>query len=160
MHDRLVDHFTKNAEAVPCITSSVEEICDHRISTWIARHECPMTFQSANGTAFVKELTEELMRGSQVAQAHSTIYHPQTNGLVERKNWTLVSMLRVYCSRYTTDWDRNLPRVAGVYNSSQHSTLGFSPHMMLTGHQKNLPLTFSYPEYEGKEHHCKFMLGM
>ena len=44
-----------------------------------------MTFQSNNGTAFV-ELTKELMKRSQVAQAHSTTYHPQTNGLVERQS--------------------------------------------------------------------------
>ena len=96
----------------------------HLINTWIARHGCPMTFQSDNGTAFVGELTKELMRRSQVAQAHSTTYHPQTNGLVERQNRTLVSMLRVYCSRYMTDWDRYLPQVMGAYNSTQHSTTG------------------------------------
>ena len=74
----MIDHFTKYAEAVPCITASAEETCDHLINTWIARHGCPMTFQSDNGTAFVSELTKELMRRSQVAQAHSTTYHPQT----------------------------------------------------------------------------------
>ena len=147
----MIDHFTKYAEAVPCITASAEETCDHLINTWIARHGCPMTFQSDNGTAFVGELTKELMRRSQVAQAHSTTYHPQTNGLVERQNRTLVSMLRVYCSRYMTDWDRYLPQVMGAYNSTQNSTTGVSPHMMLTGHEKSLPLTFFYPEYEGKK---------
>ena len=136
---------------MPCITASAEETCDHLINTWIARHGCPMTFQSDNGTAFVGELTKELMRRSQVAQAHSTTYHPQTNGLVERQNRTLVTMLRVYCSRYMTDWDRYLPQVMVAYNSTQHSTTGVSPHMMLTGHEKSLPLTFFYPEYEGKK---------
>ena len=96
----MIDHFTKYAEAVPCTAASVEETCDQLINTWIARHGCPMTFQSKNGTAFVGELTKELMRRLQVAQAHSTTYHPQTNGLVERQNRTLVSMLRVRCSRY------------------------------------------------------------
>ena len=147
----MIDNFTKYAEAVPCITASAEETCDHLINTWIARHGCPMTFQSDNGTAFVGELTKELIKRSQVAQAHSTTYHPQTNGLVERQNRTLVSMLRVYCSRYMTYWDRYLPQVMGAYNSTQHSTTGVSPHMMLTGHEKSLPLTFFYPEYEGKK---------
>ena len=91
----MIDHFTKYAEAVPCITASAEETCDHLINTWIARHGFPMTFQSDYGTAFVGELTKEHMRRSQDAQAHSTTYHPQTNGLVERQNRTLVSMLRV-----------------------------------------------------------------
>ena len=128
----MIDHFTKYAEAVPCITASAEETCDHLTNTWIARHGCPMTFQSDNGTAFVGELTKELMRRSQVAQAHSTTYHPQTNGSVERHNRTLVSVLRVYCSRYMTDWDRYLPQVMGAYNSTQHPITGVSPHMMLT----------------------------
>ena len=70
---------------------------------------------------------------------------------MERQNWTLVSMLRVYCSRYMTDKDRHLPQVMGAYNSTKHSTTGVSPHMMLTGHEKSLPLTFFYPEYEGKK---------
>ena len=85
-----------------------------------------------------------------MAQTHSTTYHPQTNSLFERQNCTLVSMLRVYSSRYTDDWDKHLPQVMGAYNSTEHSTTGKSPHMMLTGHEKALPLTFFYPEYEGK----------
>ena len=47
----MIDHFTKYAEAVPCINASAEETCDHLINTWIARHGCPMTFQSDNGIA-------------------------------------------------------------------------------------------------------------
>ena len=50
-----------------------------------------------------------------------------------------------------TDWDRYLPQVMGAYNSTQHSTIRVSPHMMLTRHEKSLPLTFFYPEYEGKK---------
>ena len=67
------------------------------------------------------------------AQAHSTTYHPQTNGFLERQNWILASMLRVNCSRDMTDWDRYLPQVMGAYNSTQHFTSGVSPHLMLTG---------------------------
>ena len=99
----MIDHFTKYAENVPCITVSAEETCDHLIKTWIPRHRCTTTFQSDNGTALVGELTKELMRRSEVAQAHSTTYHPQMNGLVERQNRTLVSILRAFCSRCMTD---------------------------------------------------------
>ena len=50
-----------------------------------------------------------------------------------------------------TDWERYLPQVMGAYNSTQHITTGVSPNMMLTGHEKTLPLNFFYPEYEGKK---------
>ena len=107
-----------------------------------------MTFQSDNGKTFVGDLTKELMKRSHIAQAHSTTYHPQTNGLAERQNRTLVNMLRVYCSRYMTDWDKYLPQVVWPYNSTQHSTTGISPFMMLTGRERAMPLTFFYRREE------------
>ena len=105
----IIDHFTKLAEAVPCQTALAEEICHHLITHWISRYGCPMTFQSDNGKTFFGDLTKELMRRSHIEQAHSTTYHLQTNGLVERQNRTLVNMLRVFCSRYMKDWDKYLP---------------------------------------------------
>ena len=65
----MIDHFTKYAEAAPCMTALAEETCDLLINVWIARHGCPITFQSDNGKAFVGDLTKELMKRSQVAQA-------------------------------------------------------------------------------------------
>ena len=62
-----------------------------------------------------------------------------------------MNMLRVYCSRYMTDWDKYLPQVVGAYNSTQHSTTGISPFMMLTRRERVMPLTFFDPEYEGKK---------
>ena len=147
----IIDHFTKLAEAKPCQTASAEETCDHLITHWISRYGFPMTFKSDNGKAFVGDLTKELMKRSHIAQAHSTTYHTQTNGLVEKQNRTLVNLLRVYCSRYLTDWDKYLPQVVGAYNSTQHSTTGISPFMMLTGRERAMPLTFFYSEYEGKK---------
>ena len=117
----------------------------------MTRYVCPMAFQSDNGKALVGDLTKELMSRSHIAQAHSTTYHPQMNGLVERQSRTLVNMLRVYCSRYMTVWDKYLPQGVGAYNSTQYSTTGISPFMMLNGRERAMPLTLFYPEYEGKK---------
>ena len=64
----IIDHFTKLAEAVPCQTASAEETCDHLITHWISRYGRPMTFQSDNRKAFVRDLTKELMRRSHIAR--------------------------------------------------------------------------------------------
>ena len=90
---------------------------------------------------------KELMRRSQVAQFKSTTYDPQTKSLIERQKLKLVSRLRVHFSRYMTDWDKYLTQKMGAYNSTQHSTTGISLHMLLTGHEKALPLTFFHNEH-------------
>ena len=100
----MIDLFTKYAEALPCKTASADETGSDQYmdsKTWV-----PDDIPIKKGTAFEGGLTKELMKRSQVAQAQSTTYHSQTNGLVERQNRTLVSMLTVYCSRYMTDWER------------------------------------------------------
>ena len=98
----------------PCIHTSAEETCEDLVKTWIVRHGCLMKFHLVNGTDFVGELKKELLRHPQLAQAHSITYNHQTNGLVVRQNRTLVSMLRVYCSRYMIDWDRYILEVMGA----------------------------------------------
>ena len=50
-----------------------------------------------------------------------------------------------------TDWDRYRPEVMGAYNPTQHSSTRVSPHLKLTRDEMSLPLTFFYPEYEGKK---------
>ena len=76
----MVDRFTNYADALPCMTESAEETYDLLISIWIARRGCPITFQSENCKAFVGDLTQELMKRSQVAQAYSTL--TVRNGMV------------------------------------------------------------------------------
>ena len=82
----MIEHLKRYAEAVPCIAVSSEKTCYHLIKNWMAGHGCPITFESNNGSAFVGDLTKELMRPSQKARTHSTTNHPQTKGLVERRN--------------------------------------------------------------------------
>jgi hypothetical protein len=59
----------------------------------------------------------------------STAYHPQTDGLTEKANSTLQSMLRA-CAESREDWDEWLPFVAAAYNSSKHESTGRTPFEM------------------------------
>ena len=80
----------------------------------------------------------------------STAGHPRTQGLVERQNRTLLTLLRVFCSRRMRDWDQCLDEVIGAYNSTRHATTGFSRYMLTRGVEKAIPLTFLYPEFAAK----------
>ena len=50
-------------------------------------------------------------------------YHPQTDGLVEKFNSTLINMIAKSCETKGRDWNEHLPYLLFAYRvSSQHST--------------------------------------
>ncbi len=100
----VIDHFTKFAQAIPYIDCTATETCDLIISYWIEPYGAPLVIQSDNGPQFTAELTAEMMKHLDILQIHSSPYHPQTNGLVERQNRTLIMLLRTVCSRRQDDW--------------------------------------------------------
>jgi len=58
---------------------------------------------------------------------YATPRHPQTNGLVERLNKTLVKQLRQYVSANVVTWSRSLSLVVTAYNSQVHRSTGQIP---------------------------------
>ena len=144
----MIDHFTKYDEVAPCREYTAEETCQHLMNYWIARHGVPTFVQSDNGIQFAAHMTQEFLASAKAVQVFSNTYKPRCNGLVERQNRTLAHMLRVSCTRHMDDWDKFLPQVVGAYNSTRHATTGVSPHMLLTGRERHLPLVYFYPEFE------------
>ena len=55
--------------------------------------------QSDNATNFPAEIAQELMNASEVAKVTPTHTHSRGNGLVERQNKTLLTLLRVESTR-------------------------------------------------------------
>ncbi|XP_053206259.1 uncharacterized protein LOC128390549 [Panonychus citri] len=71
----------------------------------------------------------------------STAYHPQTNGLTERVNRTICSMLMHYCQEQNqTKWTRILPLINFAYNSSVNRINQVSPFFLLYGREPMLPV--------------------
>ena len=145
----IIDHFSKLAEAVPCNHDEYDAATTSKIllQKWFARHGTPTRMQSDNAPNFTAAVSTEFMRAAQVTKVTSTAGHPKTQGLVERQNRTLPTLLRVFCSRRMRDWDQYLDEVMGAYNSTRHATTGFSPYMLTRGMEKAIPLTFLYPEF-------------
>ena len=126
---------------------TAERMVQILLDKWFARHGTPSIAQSDNGKQFVAEVTDQFMRVGQLTQVNSTANHPATQGLVERHNRTLLTLLKVFCSRQMNDWDEHLDEVVGAYNSTRHASTGFSPHMLMTAKEKSIPLSYVYPEF-------------
>src|SRR5712675_1941251 len=73
-----------------------------------------------------------------VTQNLSTAFHPQTDGLSERKNQWIEQYLRLLTTAQQDDWDEWLTVASAVHNDCTNATLGMSPNEALLGFCPNL----------------------
>ena len=69
----------------------------------------------------------------QVHPINTTPYHPQTDGLVERFNQKLKSMLQKAATKEGCDWDKMIPFLLFAYTEDPKSSNVFSPFELLYG---------------------------
>ena len=145
----IIDHFSKFAEAISFSHNEYDAITTSRslLQKWFARHGTPTRMQSDKNPILTAEVSNEFMKASQVTKMTSTAGNPRTQGLMERQNRTMLTLLRVFGSRRMRDWDQHLDEVLGAYNSTLHATTGFSPYMLTRGTEKVIPLTYLCPEF-------------
>ena len=78
-------------------------------------------------------------------------YHPQTDGLVEKFNSTILAMLAKCTDGSVAEWDKKLPFLLFAYRSTIQSSTKESPFFLLYGRDPRLPsgsmLDQTRPEY-------------
>src|SRR5712671_2435736 len=73
-----------------------------------------------------------------VSQNLSTAFHPQTDGLSERKNQWIEQYLRLLAVGQQDDWSQWLSIATAVHNDQTNDTLGMSPNEALLGYRPRL----------------------
>ncbi|UYV74341.1 K02A2.6-like [Cordylochernes scorpioides] len=92
----LTDYYTKYAETKAVSEATVKEVSTFLIEHIILRHGAPKFLISDRGSQFTSNLMKEVMKMCKVKHCFTTSYHPQTNGLTERLNRTLINMISMY----------------------------------------------------------------
>ena len=65
-------------------------------------------------------------------------YHPQTDGLVEKFNSTLINMIAKCCEK-SKDWDKLLPYLLFAYRANIQDSTKESPFFLLYGRDPHVP---------------------
>ena len=93
----------------------------------------PEALLSDQGTNLLSHLMIDVCRLLGIKKLNTTSYHPQCDGMVERFNRTLKSMLRKRAAEFGSQWDRHLPALLWAYQNAPHDATGEKPSFLLFG---------------------------
>ncbi|GBN91988.1 Retrovirus-related Pol polyprotein from transposon 412 [Araneus ventricosus] len=135
----LMDYFTKWPEAIPIPDQEASTVAEELVRSWISCYGVPMILHSDQGTNFNSALFTKLCELLGILKTRTTALHPESDGMVERFNRTILNHLSLFVSRNQTDWDTHLPLFLLAYRSAEHEVTGLTPAEMLFGRTLRLP---------------------
>ncbi|CAJ0964630.1 unnamed protein product [Ranitomeya imitator] len=128
----ILDYATRYPEAIPLRNSSSKSIARELVHVF-SRTGLPKEILTDQGTPFMSKVMRELCKALKISQLRTSVYHPQSDGLVERFNKTLKSMLRKAIEKDGRDWDCLLPYLMFSIREVPQASTGFSPFELLYG---------------------------
>ncbi len=128
-----MDYFTRYVIVRPLRTQTAPEIARTLVGEVFLDRAPPARLLSDRGAAFLSDLLTEVYKYFRVHKVNTSAYHPQTDGMVERFNHTIVAMLSHYVGCEQNDWDDYLLCVQFAYNTAVHASMGHAPHEVLHG---------------------------
>ena len=87
------DYFTKWSEAYAVKDHTAYTVADKLVTEFMCRFGVPKVIHTDQGTEFQSALFQQLCELLQCRKTRTTPYHPQSDGLVERQNRTILAML-------------------------------------------------------------------
>lgn len=138
------DYFTRYMEAFPIPNQEAVTIARTLVDGFFCRFGMPEQLHSDQGKQFESELLKEVCAVLRINKTHTTPYHPQSDGLIERYNRTLLSMLSTCAEQSPFHWEDHVQKVCLAYNTSVQATTGFTPFYLMFGREARLPIDFTF----------------
>ena len=147
----IVDRFSRFMNAIPMVGISAQECTDAFIRHWVAWVGCPQHLFTDRGTQFTSSTWKSMCEYFGCQLHHSTAYHSQAQGMVERFNRTLKSSLR--CTGNPSLWYDHLPWVLlALRNTPKEDLCHASSCELVFGESMRLPGEFFESKDERLEH--------
>ena len=139
---------TRFPEAIPLKKIDTVTIAEEVIKV-CARMGFPREILSDNAAQFTSEMMKEICRLMAIKQVHSSPYHAQSNGIVERFHGTIKPMLRKLTVLHPRHWHRYLPALLYACRDVPNASTGFSPFELLFGRRPRGPLDLIAETWKG-----------
>jgi len=146
------DYFTKWVEAVAVPDQEARTVAEVFVNQFLAKFGAPRVIHTDQGRNFESRLLAEMCKMLGVKKTRTTVYHPQSDGMVERFNWTLGTMIVAYAAGNLHSGDEQLLTMA--YRATPHDSTRYSPNRLMLGREVAMPVDVmvgTHPEEEATE---------
>ena len=143
----IVDHgCTRAALFLPCTTNvtgeGITKLYLDNVYRWFG---IPSKIISDRDPRFTSHFSTSLCQRLGINRNISTAYHPQTDGLSERKNQWIEQYLRFVTSASQDDWSDWLAIATAVHNNYSNATTRITPIEALLGYSPRITMELPYP---------------
>ena len=143
----IVDHgCTRAALFLPCTTNitgeGIAKLYLDNVYRWFG---IPSKIISDRDPHFTSHFSTSLCQRLGIDRNISTAYHPQTDGLSERKNQWVEQYLRFVTSTSQDDWSDWLTIATAVHNKYPNATTCIAPIEALLGYSPRITMELPYP---------------
>ena len=125
------DFLSKFPLVFPIPDQKTERIAKLLVEQVIPFFGVPEALLSDRGANMLSHLMTDICTLLGIKKLNTTAYHPQCDGMVERFNRTLKSMLRKNAAEFGVQWDKYLHGVLWAYRNSPHESTGEKPSFLL-----------------------------
>ena len=134
------DYFTKWPEAFAVKNADAPTTAKLFVEQILCRHSAPRKLLSDRGKNFLSKVVKGICNMVNTSKVNTTSYHPECDGLVERFNHSLTTIISMYVSEHQKDWDHFIPYALFAYRTSIQASTKETPFYLMYGRDPRLPI--------------------
>jgi hypothetical protein len=99
----------------------------------------PQTILTDQGSNFLGELLTNVCKVLKIKRIKTNAQKPQAHGALETTHRVLVEYPRCFILEDQTNWDKWISYATFVFNTTPHTSTGYTPHEFMFGRKPNIP---------------------
>ncbi|XP_022030562.1 uncharacterized protein LOC110931477 [Helianthus annuus] len=134
-----IDYFTKWPEVKPLAKITGKQVIDFVWENIICRYGLPGVLITDNGKQFAEKPFSTYCKEFRITQVFSSVACPQSNGQVERMNWSIVEGIKTRLGRHESNWLEELANVLWAIRTTEKASHKRTPYSLVFGSEAVIP---------------------